>query len=228
MAEKTFIINDYITVKYEDGLSKIYIAGEYFRICKKLALQIPIGDEKRFKNISSVDEIDENKEIKITPEVQFWAHCSNLQAWADNDYNTRILHSNLSFPLLEKLVKVGDPKAKRVFKDEIIIKGHIDLLSYYNDCIYIIDYKPEIEIIDMFKSLPQIIAYGFLMKNTLLLNDLKIKCISYNEKESWEYDPFNLFSYIQKFFERLGREHPISKKGWFKYFKALDSYFISF
>ena len=156
-------------------------------------------------------------------------HANNTFADIDILYSTK--KSLIHTPLI-KYIYHCEPLILAIeiplLSEHLKIKGHIDLLSYYNDCIYIIDYKPEIEIIDMFKSLPQIIAYGFLMKNTLLLNDLKIKCISYNEKESWEYDPFNLFSYIQKFFERLGREHPISKKGWFKYFKALDSYFISF
>jgi len=55
----------------------------------------------------------------ITPEQEFWGHCSNLQAWYENDYDTRLVHSNLAFNLLKALVKAGDPNAKRVFKTEI-------------------------------------------------------------------------------------------------------------
>ncbi len=54
-----------------------------------------------------------------SPESLFWAHCSNLQTWYEFGYDTRILHSNLSFPLLGKLFEAGDVKAKRVFKEEI-------------------------------------------------------------------------------------------------------------
>ena len=56
---------------------------------------------------------------KIYPETEFWGHCSNLQVWVENDYNTRLLHRNLAFPLLKRLTELGDPKAKRVFKEEI-------------------------------------------------------------------------------------------------------------
>ncbi len=52
----------------------------------------------------------------ILPIKEFWGHCSNLQAWAEYGYDTRLLHPNLAFPLLEKLATVGDPIAKKVFK----------------------------------------------------------------------------------------------------------------
>ncbi|TFG19848.1 MAG: leucine-rich repeat domain-containing protein [Promethearchaeota archaeon] len=44
----------------------------------------------------------------------------NMQVWVENNYNTRLLYSNLAFPLLKKLTKVGDPLAKRVFKEEVV------------------------------------------------------------------------------------------------------------
>jgi len=50
----------------------------------------------------------------------------NLQVWAENNYNTRLLLSNLAFPLLRRLTEVGDPIARKVFKDEIIKR----ILSY--------------------------------------------------------------------------------------------------
>ncbi|MHA1492280.1 MAG: leucine-rich repeat domain-containing protein, partial [Promethearchaeota archaeon] len=57
--------------------------------------------------------------VIIPPETEFWAHCSNLQAWAEHGYNTRLLHSNIAFPLLKKLAKVGDPLARKMFKEEV-------------------------------------------------------------------------------------------------------------
>ncbi len=44
----------------------------------------------------------------------------NLQAWIENDYDTRILHRNLAFPLLKELTNLGDLKAIKIFKKEII------------------------------------------------------------------------------------------------------------
>ncbi|KKK88510.1 hypothetical protein LCGC14_2742450, partial [marine sediment metagenome] len=47
-------------------------------------------------------------------------HCSNLQAWYENGYNTRLLHYNLAFSLLQRLAMAGDIRAKKVFKEEVI------------------------------------------------------------------------------------------------------------
>ena len=44
----------------------------------------------------------------------------NLQAWVEHDYDTRLLHANLSFPLLKKLADLGDDNAKKTFKKELI------------------------------------------------------------------------------------------------------------
>jgi len=38
----------------------------------------------------------------ITPEEEFWGHCSNLQTWVEHNYDTNILDDNLAFPLLKK------------------------------------------------------------------------------------------------------------------------------
>jgi len=57
----------------------------------------------------------------------------NLQVWAENNYDTRLLHSNLSFPLLRELVKAGDIKAKKVFREEIakrIESGYVPVIIY--------------------------------------------------------------------------------------------------
>jgi len=125
---KEFRINDYITLKLEDNKTVIYVKGEPFNQCKYLLLNIL---RERIDDVRDIDSIDETAEIldnsmeenlrriKIKPRVEFWAHCSNLQAWSEYGYDTRLLHSNLAFPLLEKLVEIGDPIAKRVFKEEI-------------------------------------------------------------------------------------------------------------
>lgn len=133
---KEFQINDYITLKLEEGKTNIYVAGELFNQCKFLLLNIPIKEISALSEIKSVDEAAENlskemegnvspwaekkiKRIEIPPETEFWAHCSNLQVWSEHNYDTRLIHSNLAFPLLKKLTEVGDPLAKRVFREEI-------------------------------------------------------------------------------------------------------------
>ena len=126
-----FIINDYIALKLEDGKTNIYVLGELFIQCKYLLMNIPIQDIERYDEINSIDEaaekLDKSLErgnpevftINILPEVEFWGHCSNLQVWAEQDYDTRFIHSNLAFPLLKKLTEVGDLKARKIFKNEI-------------------------------------------------------------------------------------------------------------
>ncbi|MFX1240709.1 MAG: hypothetical protein ACFFA7_05620 [Promethearchaeota archaeon] len=126
---KEFKINQYLTIKLENDKTVIYISGERFRQCKYLLLINPQENENSLE-IKSVDQASENltsvleREIKpielgITPEQEFWGHCSNIQAWVENNYDTRLLHSNLAFPLLEELSKQGDLGAKRAFKEEI-------------------------------------------------------------------------------------------------------------
>jgi len=124
-------INDLITLKLEDGKTNIYVNGEEFIQCKYLLINIPIQDIELYDEINSIDaaaeKLDKSLErgnldgfkVEIPPRVEFWAHCSNLQVWAEQDYNTCFIHSNLAFPFLKKLTEVGDLKANKIFKDEI-------------------------------------------------------------------------------------------------------------
>ena len=122
-----FRVSDFLTLKLELGKTNIYVKGKLFNQCKRLLIDIPIDDIEQYEGIS-VDEIYDSLIIQqgqgmkydIDPETEFWAHCSNIQMWYENDYDTRLLHGNLSFPLLKGLVEVGDPIANKVFKSEIV------------------------------------------------------------------------------------------------------------
>lgn len=139
---KEFIINKFITLKLEEeviieeeGLKEtrtiIYVKSEKFRQCSFLLIEIPLEETTSLQEIDSIDKAEEKLgltleesndnffEYKIPPETEFWGHCSNIQVWAENNYNTKLLHRNLAFPLLKKLTEVGDPIAKRVFQEEI-------------------------------------------------------------------------------------------------------------
>jgi hypothetical protein len=133
---KEFKVNEYITLKLEYNETVIYVAGRMFNQCKYLFINIPIDKVSEYDDINSIDEAAEvnklnnaleagiriHNDIQISPETEFWGHCSNLQVWVEHDYDTRLLHSNLSFPLLKRLTEVGDPLAKKVFKDEIALR----------------------------------------------------------------------------------------------------------
>ena len=132
---KEFRINQYITLKLEDEIidekedlkkirTNIYVNGGKFQYCSFLLIEIPIEKTTSSNEIDSIDEAEEKLdnsleednenpfEYKIPPEVEFWGHCSNLQVWYENNYNTRLLHRNLAFPLLKRLAEVGEPIAK--------------------------------------------------------------------------------------------------------------------
>lgn len=126
---KEFIVNKYISLKLEHKETNIYLNGQLFRQCKFLLLDIPIDEIRTFDEIDSIDEaegkLDHSLEdpsqatVSIPPETEFWGHCSNLQVWAENGYDTRLIHRNLAFPLLRKLAEIGDPLAKKFFKEEV-------------------------------------------------------------------------------------------------------------
>jgi len=160
-------INQYITLKLENGRTFIYVNGRRFIQCIRLVLNIQKEDNPLYDEIESIDEaanvyknhIYQNRIVRgpmaapvrdqshdITPELEFWGHCSNLQAWVENDYDTRILMSNISFPLLRVLSKAGDPKARKVYKEEIALRlesGYPSVVQYLLVQGYITEFTPE-------------------------------------------------------------------------------------
>ena len=123
---KDFKINEFLTLKLEHNKTNIYIKDKLFKQCKFLLLNIYIDKISSFDGIESIDEVAEQldnsmeeDDFFLPPEIEFWGHCSNLQVWVDNNYNTRILHRNIAFPLLKALTEEGDLKAKKVFREEI-------------------------------------------------------------------------------------------------------------
>ncbi len=132
----TFQINPYLELKLENGKTNIYVDGIFFQHCKYLLLNVPINDIE-VETIDSIDEVaeyldnslepieeeeeeeDNEPEICIAPNVEFWGHSSNMQAWYEHNYDTRLIHRDLAFPLLKKLTDAGDDMARKVFKKEI-------------------------------------------------------------------------------------------------------------
>ena len=88
---KEFRVNKFVTIKLEDTETVIYVAGERFDQCKFLLLEIPIESIQNLNELDSIDEVSEGLDRMlegmgdefsiIPPEVEYWAHCSNLQVW---------------------------------------------------------------------------------------------------------------------------------------------------
>ncbi len=147
-------INKYITLKLVGGKTFIYVNGKRFIQCIRLILNIPKSDMHLYDEVDSIDEaanlyskhVFQNRIVRgrmarpvanqkhdITPEQEFWGHCSNIQAWVEHDYDTRILMSNIAFPLLRELTKAGDPLAGKIFKEEIAVRlesGYPSVVQY--------------------------------------------------------------------------------------------------
>ncbi len=138
---REFKVNKFITLKLEEEIideeedlkdikTNIYINGKEFRQCSFLLINIPVNEQIPLDEIESIDEAEERLDTSleaddelftynIPPETAFWGHCSNIQVWVENNYDTRLLHRNLAFPMLKELTELGDNIAKRVFKEEI-------------------------------------------------------------------------------------------------------------
>ena len=191
-------INQYITLKLEYGRTYIYVDGKRFIQCIRLILNIPKYDIPRYDEIDSIDEAAKlytthihqnriiggrmggfrpNQRVNITPEQEFWGHCSNIQAWFEHDYDTRVLMSNISFPLLRELTKAGDPQAKKVYKEEIALRlesGYPSVVQYLLTQGYIQVFSPEefktiLETTDLIKN---------ISSNPRILSQFLISCVS--------------------------------------------------
>jgi len=125
---KEFRVNNLITLRLINGKTVLFVNNKEFKQCKILLLNIPV-ENKVVEANKSIDEIAENLDfrmdyerdyIDLTEEEEFMGHCSNLQAWAENFYNTDLLHKSLAFPLLKALSENGDRFAKQKLAEEVV------------------------------------------------------------------------------------------------------------
>lgn len=191
-----FVVNEFITLRLEGEETVIYVAGERFRQCKFLLLELPIKNISSFDEIESIDEaadkLDRSQETRIRDEiprdVEFWGHCSNLQVWCEYNYDTRLLHSNLAFPLLKRLTEVGDTKAKKVLKDEIgkrLASGYRStVLFLYNEGY--LDYLTKEELFSAIKEMNYEKFEGLWYNGDLIFLNHEIRVYSLLENEEAE------------------------------------------
>ncbi len=197
------IVDDYITLKYENGGVRIYVLGEEFIQCKFLLLNFTDENLRNSKVIESIDEaaelLDHSMEndvmnnYKLSPKEELMAHCSNLQAWVENGYDTRLLHRNLAFPLLKRLSDVGVPQARRVFKDELakrLESGEKNVIIYLVKEKYTVYFSDEEKIsileklqLSGFKPDEFIELLQHLMEEDLLNHSIVIQLIANNFSE---------------------------------------------
>ena len=113
---------------------------------------------EQFDHIESIDQASDllnhsldpykqpSREVSIPPEVEFWGHCSNLQAWVENGYDMRIIDSEIGFSLLRKMKEVGYPSIDKIYKEEMIKRfksGWLPTIEYLLNGNYLLDFTEE-------------------------------------------------------------------------------------
>ncbi|KKK60370.1 hypothetical protein LCGC14_3025040, partial [marine sediment metagenome] len=159
---KVFQVNEFISLKLIFSKTLIYVCGDLFLTCQKVALNLAPNEFEKYDNFDDIDgavDFYESKaskeEVIITPEEEFWVHCSNLQTWVENKYNTNILTKYLSFPILEELSQRGISYFVTIFKEEIISRiktGGIKILLYFIEGDYL-NYLSEEDFFDSLLSI---------------------------------------------------------------------------
>ena len=194
--EDVCVLNEYLKIKYEDGHTNVYVKDDYFRQCAYLLINIAKDEVEDFDEIVSIDNVEDvlshelhgisnikrkEKNYGIDPKQEFIAHCSNMQAWVENDYNTQILHRTIAFPLLKQLVQVGDPKAKRAYKEELAYRleaNELNVVIFFIENKYLKDLdEEELEIIinNMKPGIGKIIIQEYTKNLTFPYNFIKKK-----------------------------------------------------
>lgn len=137
-----FVVNEYLSLRLENGKTNIYVNNEKFIQCKYILLDIPIGayNDDEFESIDEyiehykkVQTETREKAKKLPPEVEFWGHCSNIHYWYLKRYDTNLIHHELVFPLLKALSNAGEMVAKNKFKEEIAKRygtGYLPVMQF--------------------------------------------------------------------------------------------------
>ncbi|MBN2151562.1 MAG: hypothetical protein JW839_08960 [Candidatus Lokiarchaeota archaeon] len=141
-----FKINDYLSVIKEDKHVKILVDEVVFYF--HFELVINISDELREERGAYIDDVESVDKINYiymdrmgtgkhgekeyvakkgtySVDEEFWALCSILQAWDENDYNSNLVYKDFELHLLKRLNEYGDPKAMAVY-GQILIRRILD------------------------------------------------------------------------------------------------------
>jgi len=165
----------------------------------------------KIKGIKSTFLTSFSKQLIRNNIIKNYTSDSKLPQFAQNVYNiyekNQINKKPGHDPILKHIlikdkdsVAIETPIWRKV--NNQYITGHIDLIQIdtsNEDFVKVIDYKPEGKFMI---SLPQVATYGLMLKKELNISNLK--CISFNKKEAWEYDPSTLLTEIKEYLVSKG------------------------
>ncbi|MFX0003668.1 MAG: hypothetical protein ACFFAA_08970 [Promethearchaeota archaeon] len=177
--------------RLKDHFKKIYegiIPNNLFN-----SREFPRVSQFKIRGIKSAFVRSYSKNLIRSGKIRYYDSESKLPKYAQKVFEN-FQENNISGvpghePILKNiLLKDKDAVAIEVpiwdRKHDMAITGHIDLIQIENDIVKVIDYKPEGNFL---LSLPQVAMYGFLVKSKLSLR--KVRCVSFNKRGAWEYDP---------------------------------------
>jgi len=196
--------------------SRFYIRG---------SLKNPISSKEL--NILSNKLISSRKIIKNSGlGINLIKYVEKLERISQNSKDMLNLDGSIKHePLLSYILnKEKYAIAKEIFiwkpiqnnKNASFLTGHIDILLIKDNKICVVDYKPDEK--NLLRSIPQIASYGLILSEILDLEVNKIRCISFNRNEAWEYCPSILLDNINKVAESLKKNHPTLNLEWMEYF----------
>jgi len=181
-----FRLNQFITLRLTDfgnniTCTYVIINDRFFNLYEFSFKEIlEILNERR--NYTCMDETCSHlmgtyneKDFLEDPDTMFWIYCYYIAAWVEYDYDWRLLRLADSFPMLHALYQAGDPKAREVFKIEIVkafLSGYLPVVyhlissnsldyAFYFDCF---EFE---EIIWLFEKCFNVV--GFHNRNELIL-----------------------------------------------------------
>nr|MDO8110487.1 hypothetical protein [Candidatus Sigynarchaeota archaeon] len=146
-----FKINDHLVVRLVQDRVHMYVNGKVFDQC--VYPVVDLGDDEYYpddepvkvpskasrtldamlwKQHGTLDHPGYDEGLQLSSKDQFWGLCSALQAWAENHYDTRLLHVNLAFPLARALALAGDNEAKLQFEREVVSRWNSDFEPVQN------------------------------------------------------------------------------------------------
>jgi hypothetical protein len=181
----------------------------YFKGNKQETLPIRIIKEGLIKNLL------ENKKATRHRAGLFYQFCetaNRVYMEYKNKFGTNPKHDPVLSALISKSNVIGIEVP--VWKiGAINYTGHIDLLAVIGNTLIIADYKPtEKEVI---RSIPQILAYAYMIKQRLGLKGFNnVVCVGFTKDIVWSFNPSILEAEILDFINNanLSRKTPLYSK----------------
>jgi len=141
----------------------------------------------------------------------------NAENFYKNKDDVFSIGNNIKHYFLQNYVSKFKPRYDSILASELLlwsevndsqydinhITGHADYLIYDPSCdtFYLCDYKPDE--ISFLPTIPQVSMYGLLFSKLINSKNINIRCITFNKRDSWEYDPSILLTHIPLIIKNL-------------------------